>query len=98
MCRFKLDYLRDIFWPAATSSNKVAFLKAMDDIKQTSQEAHAYLSNISVETWAVHAFDSVCKSEHNANNVVETFNGWMNKHRTLPMLTMIERVRRKFMK
>ncbi|TXG60945.1 hypothetical protein EZV62_012308 [Acer yangbiense] len=96
--RFKLDYLRDIFWPAATSSNKVAFLKAMDEIKQTSPEAHAYLSNISVETWAVHAFDSVCKSEHNTNNVVEAFNGWMNKHRALPMLTMMERVRRKFMK
>ncbi|TXG53787.1 hypothetical protein EZV62_019043 [Acer yangbiense] len=96
--RFKLDYLKDIFWPAATSSNKVAFLKAMDEIKQTSPEAHAYLSNISVETWAVHAFDSVCKSEHNTNNVVEAFNGWMNKHRALPMLTMMERVRRKFMK
>ncbi|TXG72727.1 hypothetical protein EZV62_001306 [Acer yangbiense] len=93
--RFKLDYLKDIFWPAATSSNKVAFLKAMDEIKQTSPEAHAYLSNISVETWAVHAVDSVC---HNTNNVVEAFNGWMNKHRALPMLTMIERVRRKFMK
>ncbi|TXG69661.1 hypothetical protein EZV62_004596 [Acer yangbiense] len=96
--RFILDYLRDIFWPAATSSNKIAFLKAMDEIKQTSPEAHANLSNISVETWAVHAFDNVCKSEHNTNNVVEAFNGWMNKHRTLPMLTMMERVRRKFMK
>ncbi|KAI9164792.1 hypothetical protein LWI28_002184 [Acer negundo] len=53
--RFKLDYLRYIFWPAATSSNKVAFLKDMDEIKQTSPEAHAYLSNISVETCAVHA-------------------------------------------
>ncbi|KAK0582881.1 hypothetical protein LWI29_030728 [Acer saccharum] len=69
--KFKLDYLRDIFWHAATSSNKVAFLKAMDEIKQTSLEVHAYLSNISVETWAVHAFDSVCKSEHNTNIVVE---------------------------
>ncbi|TXG51605.1 hypothetical protein EZV62_024129 [Acer yangbiense] len=96
--RFKLDYLRDIFWPAATSSNKVAFLKAMDEIKQTSPEAHAYLRNISIETSAVHAFDTVCKTKHNTKNVVKAFNGWMNKHRTLPMLTMIERVRRKFMK
>ncbi|KAK2639498.1 hypothetical protein Ddye_027293 [Dipteronia dyeriana] len=72
--RFKLDYLRDIFWLAATSSNKVAFLKAMDEIMHTSPEAHAYLSNISLETWAVHAFDSECKSEHNTNNVMEAFN------------------------
>ncbi|KAK3226555.1 hypothetical protein Dsin_006417 [Dipteronia sinensis] len=95
---FKLDYLRDIFWHTATSSNNVAFLKAMDEIKQTSPQAHAYLNNISLETWAVHAFDIVYKTEHNTNNVVEAFNGWMNKHRTLPMLTMMKRVRRKFMK
>ncbi|KAI9156739.1 hypothetical protein LWI28_011389 [Acer negundo] len=98
MCRFKLDYLRDIFWPAATSSNKVAFLKVIDEIKQTSLEAHAYLSKISLETWAVHAFDTICKTDHNTNNVVEAFNGWMNKNRTLPMLTMIEKVIWKFMK
>ncbi|KAK3229914.1 hypothetical protein Dsin_001795 [Dipteronia sinensis] len=98
LSRFKLDYLRDIFWHAATSSNKVAFLKAMDEIKQTSPQAHAYLNNISLETWAVHAFETVCKTEHNTNNVVEAFNGWMNKHLTLPMLTMMERVRRKLMK
>ncbi|TXG57248.1 hypothetical protein EZV62_018561 [Acer yangbiense] len=96
--RFKLDDLRNIFWPADISSNKIAFLKAMDEIKKTSPKAHAYLSNILVETWAIHAFDSVCKSEHNTNNVVKAFNGCMNKHRTLPMLTMMERVRMKFMK
>ncbi|KAK4855068.1 hypothetical protein QYF36_003669 [Acer negundo] len=47
---------------------------------------------------AIHAFDTICKTDHNTNNVVEAFNGWMNKHRTLPMLTMIETVRKKFMK
>ncbi|KAK2649057.1 hypothetical protein Ddye_016546 [Dipteronia dyeriana] len=77
---------------------QVAFLKAMDKIQQTFLEAHAYLSNISLETWAVHAFDSECKSEHNTNNAVEAFNGWMTKRRTLPMLIMMETVRRKFMK
>ncbi|KAK0573957.1 hypothetical protein LWI29_007284 [Acer saccharum] len=81
--RFKVDYLKDLFWLAVTSSNKVAFLKAIDEIKQTSPEAHAYLTGISLETQAVHAFDTICKSDHNTNNVVEAFNGWMNKHRTL---------------
>ncbi|TXG48834.1 hypothetical protein EZV62_024709 [Acer yangbiense] len=63
----------------------------MDEIKQTSLEAYAYLSKISLEIWAVHAFDVVCKTDHNTNKVVEAFNGWMNKHRILPMLTMMER-------
>ncbi|KAK4842471.1 hypothetical protein QYF36_022230 [Acer negundo] len=70
----------------------------MNEIKQTSLEAHAYLNEIPLETWAAYAFDTICKTDHNINNVVEAFNGWMNKHRTLPMLTMMETVRKKFMK
>ncbi|TXG47749.1 hypothetical protein EZV62_027043 [Acer yangbiense] len=96
--RFKIYYLKDLFWPSTTSPNKVAFLQAMDEIKQTSPEAHAYLNGIPLETWAVHAFDTICKTDHNTNNVVEAFNSWMNKHRTLSMLTMMETVRKKFMK
>ncbi|KAI9193905.1 hypothetical protein LWI28_001173 [Acer negundo] len=48
--RFKIDYLKDLFWPAVTSPNKVAFLQAMDEIKQTSPKAHAYLNGIPLET------------------------------------------------
>ncbi|KAK2640738.1 hypothetical protein Ddye_022501 [Dipteronia dyeriana] len=70
----------------------------MDDIKKTSTDVHEYLTRIPLENWAVHAFDNTCKTDHNTNNVVEAFNGWMNKYRALPMLTMMERVRRKFMK
>ncbi|KAK4836162.1 hypothetical protein QYF36_019367 [Acer negundo] len=53
---FKLDYLRDIFWPAATSSNKVAFLKVIDEIKQTSLEAHAYLNK---NLWLNENFETI---------------------------------------
>ncbi|KAK0600886.1 hypothetical protein LWI29_019198 [Acer saccharum] len=53
--RFKIDYLRELYWPAARSSNKTAFLKVMDDIKKTSTNAHEYLTRISLENWAVHA-------------------------------------------
>ncbi|KAK2649460.1 hypothetical protein Ddye_016949 [Dipteronia dyeriana] len=98
MAKFKIDYLRELFWAAARSSNKTAFLKAMDDIKKTSTDAREYLTRIPLENWAVHAFDSTCKIYHNTNNVVEAFNGWMNKYHALPRLTMMERVIRKFMK
>ncbi|TXG51874.1 hypothetical protein EZV62_021043 [Acer yangbiense] len=53
---------------------------------------------IPLEYWTVHAFDTITKTDHNTNNVVEVFNGWLNKYRAQPLLTMMENVRRKFMK
>ncbi|KAI9177932.1 hypothetical protein LWI28_020792 [Acer negundo] len=70
----------------------------MKEIKDTSEEAYQYLMGIKLDAWTVHAFDRESKTDHNTNNIVEAFNYWMNKYRALPLLTMIERVRRKFMK
>ncbi|TXG69601.1 hypothetical protein EZV62_004536 [Acer yangbiense] len=42
------------------------------------------------EYWTVHAFDTITKTNHNTNNVVEAFNGWLNKYRAQPLLTMME--------
>ncbi|KAK2642025.1 hypothetical protein Ddye_023788 [Dipteronia dyeriana] len=72
-------------------SERRAFLKVIDDIKKTCTDPHEYLTRIPLENWAVRAFD-------NMNNVVEAFNVWMKKYCALSMLTMMERVRRKFMK
>ncbi|KAL5749534.1 hypothetical protein ACOSP7_024137 [Xanthoceras sorbifolium] len=96
--KFKVDYLRDMFWPAARSSNAVDFEIAMGKIRETSVPAYDYLMQIPKHQWSVHEFDQECKSDHNTNNVVEAFNGWLSKLRALPMLTMMENIRRKIMK
>ncbi|KAK4842104.1 hypothetical protein QYF36_015773 [Acer negundo] len=70
----------------------------MDAIKATSEAAYLYLTRIPLESWTVHKFDNICKTDHITNNVVEAFNSWLNKFRTLPMLTLMERVRQKLMK
>ncbi|KAH7565113.1 hypothetical protein JRO89_XS09G0136100 [Xanthoceras sorbifolium] len=84
--------------PAARSSNAVDFEVAMGKIKETLLPAYNYLMQIPINQCSVHAFDQFCKSNHNTNNVVEAFNGWLNKIRTLSMLTMMEHIRRKIMK
>ncbi|KAK0574656.1 hypothetical protein LWI29_026811 [Acer saccharum] len=95
---FKIDYLKDLFWPTAVSTNVAEFVKKKGDIKNASERAHQYLMDIPLELWYVHAFDTLTKIDHNTNNIVEAFNGWLNKYRKLPMLTMLETVRRKLMK
>ncbi|KAL5765757.1 hypothetical protein ACOSP7_016374 [Xanthoceras sorbifolium] len=87
-----------MFWPAARSSNAVDFEIAMGKIRETSVPAYDYLMQIPKHQWSVHEFDQECKSDHNTNNVVEAFNGWLSKLRALSMLTMMENIRRKIMK
>ncbi|KAL5774309.1 hypothetical protein ACOSP7_011866 [Xanthoceras sorbifolium] len=98
MSRYKVDYLRDLFWPAARSSNLADFNDAMKAIKETSAQAAEYLMRIPLHYWSVHQFDHQTTSDHNTNNVVEAFNSWMIPHRAQPLMTMMENVRRKFMK
>ncbi|KAK3188731.1 hypothetical protein Dsin_028292 [Dipteronia sinensis] len=98
MSRFKVDYLTKQFWPVANSSNLQEFLEAMEAIMATSEAAYPYLIRIPLESWTVHTFDTICKTNHNTNNVVEAFNSWLNKFHALLMLTLMERVRQKFMK
>ncbi|TXG57256.1 hypothetical protein EZV62_018569 [Acer yangbiense] len=96
--RFKVDYLTEQFWHAANSSNLPEFLEAMEAIKATSEAAYLYLTRIPLESWTVHKFDTIYKTDHNTNSVVEAFNSWLNKFRALLMLTLLERVRQKLMK
>ncbi|KAK0575955.1 hypothetical protein LWI29_009574 [Acer saccharum] len=90
MSTFKVEYLRELFWLAARSSNLTDFVKAMAEIKEISEPAHQYLLKIPLEYWTVHAFDTITKTDHNTNNVVDAFNGWLNKYRAQPLLTMME--------
>ncbi|KAK0598843.1 hypothetical protein LWI29_038544 [Acer saccharum] len=90
MSTFKVEYLRELFWLATRSSDLTDFVKAMAEIKEISKPAHQYLLKIPLEYWTVYAFDTITKTNHNTNNVVEAFNGWLNKYRAQPLLTMME--------
>ncbi|KAL5810396.1 hypothetical protein ACOSQ4_026964 [Xanthoceras sorbifolium] len=83
MAIYKIDYLRDLFWPATRSHNAADFVAAMGNVRETSEEAYNYLAKIPAKQWSVHAFDTFCKAEHTTNNVVEAFNGWLVKYRAL---------------
>ncbi|KAK3183252.1 hypothetical protein Dsin_030538 [Dipteronia sinensis] len=98
MNHYKIEYSRDMFWPAAKSSNKARFLENMVKIRECSENAHKYLMDIPLQQWTVHEFDTERKTDHNTNNIVEAFNGWLNKYQTFSILTMLESVRRKFTK
>ncbi|KAG5561539.1 hypothetical protein RHGRI_004547 [Rhododendron griersonianum] len=89
--------LRKYFWEAARAYNQVEYQQAMERIKNISKEAHKWLSDVSVNQWARHAFDERVKNDHITNNLTESFNSWLGHLRHKPILSLLEGVRTKVM-
>ena len=70
----------------------------MEDIKAVNQEAYARLMDIPSCHWSRHGFDMNAKLDHVTNNMIESFNSHIDKHRSEHILTLLECVRRKIMK
>ncbi|TXG57639.1 hypothetical protein EZV62_015468 [Acer yangbiense] len=99
---FKTRYpglqLRNLFWAAAKCSNLIDFNVVMNELKTIDLNAYAWLMEISPTHWCRHGFDESIKVDHVTNNITESFNGWLNQYRTLPILTFMEEYRRKIMR
>ncbi|KAG5550078.1 hypothetical protein RHGRI_015138 [Rhododendron griersonianum] len=74
--------LRKCFWEAARAYNQIDFNQAMERMKDISEEAHKWLSDVPTHKWARHAFDDRVKNDHITNNLTESFNSWYAKGMT----------------
>ncbi|KAL3527811.1 hypothetical protein ACH5RR_012467 [Cinchona calisaya] len=90
--------LRNYFWQVAKSFNEIGYNHAMESIKAINIEAWRYLMKIPKTNWARHAFGEAVKCGHVTNNFTESFNAWVGDLRGKPILTLVEGLRRKFMK
>jgi hypothetical protein len=70
---------------------------AMQNMKDESEEAWAWLSKIPVECWARYAMDTNCKTELVVNNLSEVFNRMILDVRGKPVKTMFDGIRTKLM-
>ena len=86
------------FWAATRASNRRAFDRAMEELRKTDEGVYETLRKLPTKFWSRHAFDNNCKSDHCTNNVTESFNAWVGVQRKMPILTMLEWIRKKLMK
>ncbi|KAH9673220.1 SWIM-type domain-containing protein [Citrus sinensis] len=98
---FKLKFprilLRNEFWAACRSGNEVEFNNHMVEINSISHAAHRWLLQIPVTCWAKHCFSTQTKCSHVTNNMTESFNNWISSFRGMPIVRMLEEIRRKIM-
>ncbi|KAJ8431020.1 hypothetical protein Cgig2_003835 [Carnegiea gigantea] len=70
----------------------------MEAIKKESVAAYDWLLGEPVENWVRYTFPVHLKCPDNITNLVESFNGKIELYRHKPVFTLLEEIRRKFMK
>ncbi|KAL6993914.1 hypothetical protein U1Q18_052564 [Sarracenia purpurea var. burkii] len=90
--------LRSLFWGAARASFQAEFRRYMNEMKDLSSNAHKWLMELPLHTWARHKFDQRVKNDHVTNNITESFNNWVGDLRQKPIVTFVDCIRRKLMK
>lgn len=80
-------------WKAAKATYRNAWEKAMKEIKDISEPAFIYLSEINPKHWSKAFFKTDSHCDTLVNNMSESFNSVIVVPRTRPVITMLEDIR-----
>ena len=89
--------IKDAFWAATRATSKYEFTKAMDALKEVSNDAHDWLDSKPHQQWSRYAYDHTSHCEHRTNNVCESFNSKLGSLRMSTPLTIFDKLREKMM-
>lgn len=90
--------LKDKLWSVAAAYTEANFCREIDELKGISPDAYDYLSKIDSSMWSKAWFSTFTKCDLIVNNLSECFNAWILKSHDLPIISMMEMLRKKFMK
>ncbi|XP_027171584.1 uncharacterized protein LOC113771169 [Coffea eugenioides] len=96
--QFPSILLSNLFCRAAKSFDIAGHNEAMANIKKLNIEAWRYLEKIPKTSWCRYTFNTGIKCDHVTNNYTESFNAWIGELRGKPISTLVEGLRKKFMK
>ncbi|XP_044390830.1 uncharacterized protein [Triticum aestivum] len=86
----KGETLKNDLWAIARSTNKIAYHKNMDQIKEHSLDAYKWVEKLSPRTWIKAFFNPFCKCDILLNNMSEVFNSYILDGRDLPIKSMLD--------
>ncbi|XP_059435360.1 uncharacterized protein LOC132168246 [Corylus avellana] len=90
--------LKDKLWAAAAAYTEAEFHKEIDELKHISEDAYNYLSNVDPSLWSRAWFNIFPRCDLLVNNLCECFNAYILNARDLPIISMLEFIRKKLMK
>jgi hypothetical protein len=90
--------LKDKLWAAAAAYTEAEFYKQMNELNLISNDAYNYLMKIDRSLWSRAWFNTFPKCDLLVNNLCECFNAYILKARDLPIISMLEMIRKKLMK
>ncbi|KAK9921892.1 hypothetical protein M0R45_030385 [Rubus argutus] len=96
-CKHSGEGLKQTLWNAARSSTLVWYNRNMDAMKTQSEDARKWFEDKPPEQWSRSHFKTISKCDILLNNLCESWNASIIKHRDKPILTMVEDIRMDFM-
>ncbi|KAK1411976.1 hypothetical protein QVD17_32873 [Tagetes erecta] len=95
---FKGKAYKDMLWKLGTTTTKIHFQKAMNELKNFNKDAHDWLSKIPPNHWSRSHFSGRARSDVLLNNMCEVFNGKIVEGRDKPIITVLEYIREYLMR
>jgi hypothetical protein len=94
--QFNNSILVNLVWEAAKCLTDFEFEGKMGEIAQISPEAASWIRNIQHSQWATYCFEGT-RFGHLTANVSESLNSWVQDASGLPIIQMLESIRRQLM-
>ncbi|KAL7587938.1 uncharacterized protein LOC111910904 [Lactuca sativa] len=93
---FNNSMLVNLLWDAANALTVMDFESKILEIEEISQEAAYWIRRIPARLWATAYFEGT-RFGHLTANIVESFNAWILEASALPIIQMMECIRRQLM-
>ena len=94
---YRSEEYRPFFWRVAYSRTIPEFESRMDELCVFDREAHDDLKAADPNSWSRAFFSNLARSDNVCNNLSESFNRTIKKARELPLIKMLEAIRRQAM-
>ncbi|XP_048557387.1 uncharacterized protein LOC125538130 [Triticum urartu] len=88
----KGEQLKNDLWSIARSTNKAAYTRNMDLMKEHSLGAYTWVEKLEPRTWIKAFFDPFCKCDILLNNMSEVFNSYILDAREMPIKSMLDQI------
>lgn len=93
---FNNTMLVNLFWEAANALTVIEFEAKVLEIQEISQEAAYWIRRVPPRLWATAYFEGT-RFGHLTANIVESLNSWILEASGLPIIQMMESIRRQLM-